>query len=87
MSIQEAISFGIPVIATNVGGIPEIVKQETGILIDKNFDIKKVAEQIEAFITSNKNKEEFRNGVRNFWKEKFDAEKVYTEFYKVLTEE
>ena len=87
MSIQEAISFGIPVIATNVGGIPEIVNNQTGILIDKNFDSKKVAEQIEDFITSDKNKEEFRNGVRNFWKENFDAEKVYTEFSKVLTKE
>jgi glycosyltransferase involved in cell wall biosynthesis len=87
MSIQEAISFGIPIIATNVGGIHEIVNNRTGILIEKNFDSKKVAEQIEVFITSNKNQEEFRNGVRNFWKENFDAEKVYTEFYKILTEE
>ena len=33
VSIMEAISFGIPIIATNVGGNAEIVNDETGVLI------------------------------------------------------
>ena len=32
--ILEALCTGIPVIATRVGGIPEVVTEENGILID-----------------------------------------------------
>lgn len=32
--VLEAMSFGVPVIATRVGGIPEIVTRESGILVD-----------------------------------------------------
>lgn len=38
VSIMEAISFGIPIIATNVGGNAEIVNDETGVLIPVNID-------------------------------------------------
>ncbi len=34
--ILEAFSCGIPVIATKVGGVPEIIHEENGILIEKN---------------------------------------------------
>lgn len=37
VSIMEAQAAGIPVIATNVGGTSEIVNEENGILIHKNF--------------------------------------------------
>ena len=84
VSIQEAISFGIPVIATNVGGIAEIVNEQTGFLIDKNFKPTVVAEIIEDFKISNKNSKKFREGVRQFWKGSFDAEKNYQLFYEYL---
>lgn len=37
VSIMEAIASGIPVIATNVGGVREIVNAQTGRLLDKDF--------------------------------------------------
>lgn len=37
VSIMEAFSFGIPVVATDVGGTREIVSKETGVLIPQNF--------------------------------------------------
>lgn len=84
VSIQEAISFGIPVIATNVGGIPEIVNEQTGFLIEKDFNVDKVADLIRSFKTSPKNEQLFREGVRRFWKNHFNANDVYTRFAEEL---
>src|ERR1043165_1646419 len=38
MSLIEAASFGIPLMGTAVDGIPEIVNEQTGMLVPKNFD-------------------------------------------------
>jgi glycosyltransferase involved in cell wall biosynthesis len=47
MSILEAMAAGLPVIATRVGGVPEIVEHEqTGLLIDAG-DVTALARQIE----------------------------------------
>jgi glycosyltransferase involved in cell wall biosynthesis len=37
VSIMEAFSYGIPAIVTAVGGMPEIVTEECGVLLDSNF--------------------------------------------------
>ncbi|MBF0517511.1 MAG: glycosyltransferase family 4 protein [Nitrospirae bacterium] len=39
ISIAEAMSCGVPVVATNVGGIPEVVAENTGILIPPKDDL------------------------------------------------
>jgi colanic acid/amylovoran biosynthesis glycosyltransferase len=44
-SMIESISFGIPLLSTNVGGCSEICNEHTGILIEKNFDVKEVADR------------------------------------------
>ena len=50
MSILEAMSYGIPVVSTTVGGIPELVVDgETGILI-RPGDINSLSESIEYLI-------------------------------------
>ncbi len=38
-SILEALCCGVPIIATKVGGVPEIVNQQNGILIDANDEV------------------------------------------------
>ena len=86
VSIMEAISFGIPVLATDVGGCREIATEQTGILIPKDFDVKQVAAQITEFKESEKNTIEFRNQVRNFWKNNFEANMNYDFFCKQINE-
>ena len=49
VSIMEAMSFGIPVIATAVGGTPEIVNNENGYLLSKDPSAKELAEVIQNF--------------------------------------
>lgn len=52
VSIMEAISFGIPVIATDVGGTNEICKTGyNGILLKKDFDIIELTESIRKLLS------------------------------------
>lgn len=80
VSMMEAQSFGIPIMSTDVGGCSEICNNETGFLIDKNFDAKNVADQIEQFKNSSKNTITFHKQCRKHWEENFNAEKNYKQF-------
>ncbi len=84
VTIQEAISFGVPIMATDVGGVSEIVNSTTGYLLDKNFDVNKAAELIDNFENSIYNTLKKRKEIRQFWKENFEAKKVYSEFANKL---
>ncbi|MDQ3192345.1 MAG: glycosyltransferase [Bacteroidota bacterium] len=83
--LQEAASFGIPLLGTNAGGIPEIVNESTGILVKNDVSSLEVAHEITKFKSSFKNSAEFRNQVRKYWKDNFDASKTYKEFYYELS--
>lgn len=47
VSIMESFSYGIPAIATNVGGTSEIVNDANGILINRDFSIVDLVNKIE----------------------------------------
>ncbi len=82
VSIMEAMSFGIPVIATNVGGTSEIVKDGfNGFLLSENPSPEEVSEIITKFyFLSEKEKIIMRNNAYNTWNSAFNAEKNYTAF-------
>jgi glycosyltransferase involved in cell wall biosynthesis len=82
VSIIEAISFGIPVIATNVGGTSEIVNDITGILVDVKDTSDKIVNQIK--LVENKTKFFNREEIRSYFLENFRAEKNYKIFIKEL---
>lgn len=72
VSIMEAQSVGIPVLATNVGGTSEIVNKENGFLVDKNFDVRDVVSIIENYFEGdkkdfqNKRNESYSNWEKNY---------------------
>lgn len=84
VSMMEAISFGIPIFSTDVGGCKEIVNEKTGVLIPLETSMEEVAEIITEFKDSSKNTIEFREGVRRFWEEHFDADKNYGKLFEEI---
>jgi glycosyltransferase involved in cell wall biosynthesis len=81
---MEAASYGVPMIATDVGGNCEIVNNENGLLIPKNFDIKDIANWINNLM---KNQEKWKKLSENAYKtfeEKFNTDKNFLEFYKSI---
>ncbi len=83
VAIMEAMAHRIPVIATDVGGTSEIVKnQENGILLEKNFENSQLVKAIFEFINmplSEKNS--FSQKAYYTWKSKFDCNINYNKFY------
>lgn len=84
VSIMEAISFGIPVMATDVGGTSEIVNKKTGVLLDRDFNPNETVDIIERFLKQKARNVDFRKEVREFWKKNFDAEVSFTKFINQL---
>ena len=86
VSIMEAISFGIPVLATDVGGVSEIVKNNfNGMLLDVDCDNRDIAAAIKNYYFSDENeKKSKRNNARLYWEQNFNAEKNYSEFLRKI---
>jgi glycosyltransferase involved in cell wall biosynthesis len=70
----EAISMGIPVLATDVGGCREIAHAQTGLLVSSDPDPKELAAKVDAFLQSDQNTAHFRAGVRRYWENHFRLE-------------
>lgn len=78
VSIMEAISFGIPVIATDVGGTSEIViDKKNGYLIPEGFKNEELAGIIKLFLNRDNSCDHMRKTAREFWEENFMAIKNY----------
>ena len=81
-SIMEAMSFGIPCMATNVGGNSEIVDQNNGFLIPADFDPETAANYINELSLETQNS--MRKKAFECREEKFNAERNYKTFYRLL---
>ncbi len=87
-SIKEAFFLKIPVIATSVGDIPEIVKNnETGMLVPPN-DPQSLLDAINSLLEDKEKASEMTRHAYNFIVENFTWEKLiskYADFYKNLS--
>ena len=86
VSIMEAMSFGIPVIATDVGGTSEIVVDKlNGFLLKKDFSNDELASLL--FKIKQMSESEYNilcNEARNTWENKYNSSKNYSEFVDSL---
>jgi len=79
VSIMEAISSCIPVLATNVGGIKEIVNKETGMLLNRDFVQEEFDEAVNYLLDNN---ERISETAYDFFKKNYCAENNYKAFYQ-----
>ncbi len=81
VTIMEALSSGIPVLATDVGGTSEAVNDKNGFLINKDFDLDMVALLIEKYLLLDiENQEVYRNNAYKTWTDNYDANRNYSIF-------
>ena len=86
-TIKEAFFLKIPVVATNVGGIPELVKNnETGLLVPAN-NPQKLAESVNKLLENKQNANQLANSGYEFIKNNMTWDVIlpkYIEFYENL---
>ena len=84
VAVMEALSFGIPVLATNVGGTSEIVDDSVGKLIDSDISPEQLAKEITCFYENSSVVGSFKP--RDRWKERCNADNNYKVFCERLME-
>lgn len=81
VSVMEALSFGIPAIATDVGGTHEIVTDgHNGLLLPADPAPAAIAEAI--FRLADEQKIPYRANARTVWADRCDAAANYAQFYQ-----
>lgn len=84
VSIMEALSFGIPVVATDVGGTHEIVVDGyNGLLLPAQLAPRDIGQAIENVLAM----DGLREQARTLWQERCDAAQHYGAFYEALARE
>lgn len=84
VSIMEAISCGIPVIATSVGGNPEIVSEKNGILLSSNPTPLEIAQALLNICDNPEVSYKKREESRRMWLESYHANDNFSQFAERL---
>ena len=84
ISIMEAQSCGIPAVATNVGGVAEIVTETTGILLSSNPPAEEIANALNTIRTNPELTQTLRQLSIKNWEKNFNAQVNHSEFAKNL---
>jgi glycosyltransferase involved in cell wall biosynthesis len=71
VAMMEAASVAIPLIATNVGGNPEIVSSSTGVLLEGNPSADSIVRAIETL--AGPDVDAYRSNAHELWRTRFDA--------------
>jgi glycosyltransferase involved in cell wall biosynthesis len=80
VSMMEAISFGVPVLSTDVGGCAEIVNERTGRLIPPDFELSAAAAAVEEFRSSYWHSSGARSRISDFWKSNYSNTDNFRKF-------
>jgi len=84
VSIQEAISCGIPVVATSVGGNPEIVSDKNGLLLRPDPTPEEIAAALLKLWDNPLLSAEMRKESRRVWRESYNADVNFRSFAERL---
>lgn len=80
ISLSEAISYSVPVIANAVGGVPEIVTPDTGITVKPGTDPKEIVAAVDGIMEDEQKFRKLKDTAFIRWKDRFCAKKLREDF-------
>ena len=81
ISMMEAQSYGVPIVALAVGGVPEIVQAESGVLLPPDSPAEAIAEALAGALSPGRFD---ADRIRSLFASRFDASANYREFADAL---
>lgn len=85
VAIMEALSAGVPVVATDVGGVAEALDAAVGLLLPPNPDVDAVADAIESLgLRPPAERQALRDAAHAHWAERFNAARNHAAFAQWL---
>ncbi|MEC7839817.1 MAG: glycosyltransferase [Chlamydiota bacterium] len=84
VSMMEALSCGIPIISSNVGGVSELVTEHTGSLLSENPECAEIVVALQYYLQNRGELVVKQNNAIELWKSKFDQGKNYQNFVDQL---
>lgn len=84
-TVMESLACSTPVVAFNIGGIPDMVEHKKNGYLAKPFDVKDLANGINWVIKNNKNKKLSKNARKKVIKD-FNSSKISKEYIKLYKE-
>jgi glycosyltransferase involved in cell wall biosynthesis len=84
VSIMEAASCGIPIVATAVGGNVEIVSEDNGFLVPRDSSADQIGDAILSATSAGHESVKRRSASRSLWARQYDAATNYPEFAALL---
>ncbi len=86
VSIMEACSYGIPAVATDVGGTSELISNKTGWLINREFTIEGIVKVLEDALLNHTVRIQKSTNAREVCLSNFNSDKNYPDFVQALKE-
>ena len=86
MVILEAMAASVPIVASSVGGIPEVIKNNVNGILVKPGDSESLARGIQSLFASREKREKLAREARNFVEKKFSITTLIKSFEEIFTE-
>jgi glycosyltransferase involved in cell wall biosynthesis len=83
LALLEAMSCGLPVIATAVGGIPQIVSEKVGKLVDAGDEIA-MADSLVKLAENQQQRHSLGDAARKLVDDRFSANRMAAEYIKLI---
>lgn len=84
IAICESFSYGVPVIATMVGGVPDMFTPGTGVLIAPDASSEDIVKAVTPYINDYNTFLQMKAAAHGRWKDKFNSSELRQKFAKEL---
>lgn len=82
ITICESFSYGVPVIATKVGGVPDMFTTDTGLLVSPDASPEEIVREVTPYLGDDTTMTRMKQAACERWENRFDGETLRREFAK-----